>query len=90
MKFKIINCLHRNEFTGGVMGHIQTEDGKNWFADLSDVDNRPELMIFKANNKGRVNDWREVYCAYPREISADALLSGVQRWADAYGAKKVQ
>ena len=53
MKFKIINCLHRNEFTGGVMGHIQTEDGKNWFADLSDVDNRPELMIFKANNKGR-------------------------------------
>lgn len=54
--------------------------GKHYLADLVIVHDyhRPEIMIFKADKKGEVKDYTELYAAYPEKVDKETLIQHIQ------------
>lgn len=54
-------------------------NNKHFYADLNDLGcafegETTECMIFKANKRGKVTDWSEVYCLRNIPVNKDSLI----------------
>ena len=67
-----------NQYTDGYRTQF-THKGQNYVADLVDTfDNGPECMIFKADEQGKVSEWKEQYACWFERTSKEALIASVK------------
>lgn len=65
-------------------------NNKHFYVDLNDLgrayDGEPtECMIFKANKKGKVTDWSELYCHRNIPVNKHSLLYCIKEFCEENG-----
>lgn len=72
--------IKRNKRTGGFYSVVEKE-GNFYYIDLSfTFDAGVECMAFPSDREGNASDWREVFVAYPEEVSEIALKDCIQKF----------